>query len=185
MPALGVNTAVIQAGKILLTLRPDFEVWCLPGGGVDDDESLAQAARRETRDEVGLEVRLTRLVGTYSRPGWLNGGLHVVVFAAEIVGGELALQADEVLAARFFGPEELPSEMLLGHAQRARDALAGASGLARWQDAEWPFPSNLTRSQLYDLCARSGLPKAEFYARYVGKPGPQGDQVEVGYSFKE
>ncbi len=92
MPGLGVNVAIVREDHILLTLRPDFEVWCLPGGSVEADESLAQAAIREAREEVGYEIQLTRLVGLYSRNGWLTHGLHVAVFAAEIAGGELVVQ---------------------------------------------------------------------------------------------
>ncbi len=62
---LGVTVAVIDEDRILLTKREDFEVWCLPGGGVDPGESVAQAAIREAREETGLEVQLTRLVGIY------------------------------------------------------------------------------------------------------------------------
>src|SRR3712207_8594830 len=50
-----VTIAVIDGGKILLTKREDFEVWCLPGGGVDPGESVAQAAirdRKSTRSEL-------------------------------------------------------------------------------------------------------------------------------------
>jgi ADP-ribose pyrophosphatase YjhB (NUDIX family) len=57
---LGVNVAVIEDGRVLLTQREDFPVWCLPGGGVDPGESLAQAAVREVREETGLEVELER-----------------------------------------------------------------------------------------------------------------------------
>jgi ADP-ribose pyrophosphatase YjhB (NUDIX family) len=185
MPTLGVNAAIIQNRKILLTKRTDFEVWCLPGGGVDDNESLAQAAQRETREEVGLDVRLTRLVGVYSRPGWVGGGLHVIVFAAEIVGGTLRPQLEEVLEARYFGPDELPEAMLLGHRQRALDALSGAGGVVHFQDALWPFAPDITRQQLYEQCEQSGLPKAEFYLRYVGVPGPRGDVVEVGENVEQ
>jgi ADP-ribose pyrophosphatase YjhB (NUDIX family) len=179
MPGLGVNTAIVRDNRILLTLRPDFEVWCLPGGSVEADESLAQAAMRETREELGFDVRLTRLVGLYSRNGWLDHGLHVAVFAAEITGGELAIQEGEVLEARWFTREQLPEDMLLGHRQRALDALAGVSGAAWYHDSEWSFAPSLTRGELYDWCARSGLPKAEFYRRFVGKPGPGGSRREV------
>jgi 8-oxo-dGTP diphosphatase len=179
MPSLGVNTAIIHNNKILLTLRTDFEVWCLPGGSVERDESLAQAAMREAREETGLEVRLTRLVGTYSRPGWLDGGLHVIVFAADVTGGELFPQAEEVLEMRYFGRDELPAEMLLGHRQRALDALDGVSGVTWFHNAEWPFEPGLTRTELYRLRDQSGLRPAEFYLRYVGKPGKQGDQKEI------
>jgi ADP-ribose pyrophosphatase YjhB (NUDIX family) len=179
MPGLGVNTAIVRNNRILLTLRPDWEVWCLPGGGVEANESLAQAAIRETREELGFDVQLTRLVGLYSRNGWIDQGLHVAVFAAEITGGELVLQQGEVLEARWFAADEVPEAMLLGHQQRALDALAGVSGAAWYHDSEWPFAPGLTRGELYGLCERSGLPRAEFYRQFVGKPGPGGSQREV------
>jgi ADP-ribose pyrophosphatase YjhB (NUDIX family) len=181
MPSLGVNTAILHNNQILLTRRTDFDVWCLPGGGVEDDESLAQAAMRETLEEVGLAVRLTGLVGLYSRPGWVSRGLHVAVFAAEIVGGELRIQAEEVAEARFVGLADLPADehFLLGHRRRALDALAGVRGAIWFTDAEWNFPPDITRQQVYDQCAQSGLPAAEFYRRYVGQKGPQGEVLEV------
>lgn len=70
---LGVNVAIVSEGRVLLTRREDFDVWCLPGGQVDAGESLAEAARREVREETGLEVRIERLVGMYSGPRWLDG----------------------------------------------------------------------------------------------------------------
>jgi len=89
MPTFGVSVAVIQNGQILLTQRSDLPIWVLPGGAVDDGESLAQAAIRETREETGLEVELTRLVGVYSRPHWRNDGDHSTLFAARPIGGNL------------------------------------------------------------------------------------------------
>jgi ADP-ribose pyrophosphatase YjhB (NUDIX family) len=179
MPGLGVNTAIVKNNRILLTLRTDWEVWCLPGGSVEADESLVQAAIRETHEELGFEVKLTRLVGLYSRNGWLDQGLHVAVFAAEITGGELVIQEGEVLEARWFAADEVPDAMLLGHRQRALDALAGVSGAVWYFDSEWPYEPGLTRGELYGLCERSGLPKAEFYRQFVGRLGPGGSKREV------
>ncbi|MFZ6028115.1 MAG: NUDIX domain-containing protein [Chloroflexota bacterium] len=181
MPSFGVNTAIVQNGQILLTRRIDFDVWCLPGGSVEANESLAEAARRETLEEVGLDVRLTGLVGLYSRPGWLSQGLHIAVFAGEIVGGALQCQASEVAEARFFALDELPEDgrFLLGHRRRALDALAGVRGAVWFHDAEWDFPAGITRQQVYDLCARSGLPSDEYYRRYVGRTGPRGEIQEI------
>src|SRR5450755_3023285 len=106
MVNIGVSVAILEGDTILLTLREDFEVWCMPGGQVDEGESLADAARREVREETGLEVELTRLVGTYSRVGLRNH--HSFVFAARIIGGSLTPQPNEVLEARFFPFDALP-----------------------------------------------------------------------------
>ena len=61
MSSIAVNVAVIHGNKVLLTQRDDFESWILPGGGVEDGESIAQAAIRETKEETGLDVELIRL----------------------------------------------------------------------------------------------------------------------------
>ncbi len=77
MPTLGVNVAIFQDSEVLLIQRSDLPVWALPGGGVDNGESVAQAATREALEETGLEVALTRLVGICSRPDWRRGGDRV------------------------------------------------------------------------------------------------------------
>ena len=179
MPILGVNIAIIQAGKVLLTKRRDFEVWCLPGGEVDPSESLSQAAIREAREEVGFEVHLDRLVGIHSRPQWLSIGSHVVVFAATITGGTLVVQPQEVLEARFFSQDELPQEMLVGHHQQIMDAFDGVCGAVWTYESEWGFQPGLTRQELYQLRDQSGLSPAEFYRQYIGKLLPAGHRLEV------
>ena len=179
MPILGVNVAIITEGKVLLTKRRDFEVWCLPGGEVDAGESLVQAALREAHEEVGYTVQLERLVGIHSRPQWLSVGGHIVVFAARITGGELNIQAAEVLEAHFFSAGELPGEMVLGGKQQALDALNGVTGAVWTHDSEWNFASGMTRTELYAQLEGSCLPPAEFYATRVAKPIPGGDRLEV------
>jgi len=179
MPILGVNVAIIQEGKVLLTKRVDFEVWCLPGGEVDVGESLAQAAIREAQEEVGLTVQLERLVGIHSRPQWLSVGGHIVVFAAKIMGGKLTVQPSEVLEARFFSAHELPAEMMLGANQQAMDALNGVVGAVWTHSSQWDLKPELTRGELYRLRDQSGLSPAEFYLQHVGKHIPGGDYLEV------
>src|SRR4030095_12129429 len=102
MPGLAVIVAIIDNGKILLTKREDFEVWCLPGGGVEEGETLAESAIREVKEETGLNVELTRLVGVYSRLGGGMHGVHAVLYAAKPVGGVLKTQPNESIEVAYF-----------------------------------------------------------------------------------
>jgi 8-oxo-dGTP pyrophosphatase MutT (NUDIX family) len=70
MGTLGVNVAIFRDGQILLTQRHDFHVWCMLGGSVDPGETLPQAAKREVQEGTGIDVRISKLVGNYSRPRW-------------------------------------------------------------------------------------------------------------------
>jgi ADP-ribose pyrophosphatase YjhB (NUDIX family) len=162
MPLLGVTIAIFQAGQILLTRREDFEVWCLPGGAVDDGESLAQAAMREAREETGLEVELTRLVGIYSRPKWWHS-MHLVLFAARPVGGALRPDPHEVIEIGYFDPAGLPAPLLAGHSRQIADALEGSCGRAWSHEVSWPFEPGMTRQELYAMRDRSGLSRQQFY----------------------
>lgn len=181
MPNLSASAAVIRADQILLTKRKDLEAWCLPGGHVDPGETVAQAAVREIREETGLDVELTRLVGIYSAPRWHHGGDNVVLFAATPVRGELLAQASEVLDLGFYDPEQLPEPLLWWHRQRLEDALAGIGGsAARLQNMIWPFDQEWTREDVFAFYAKSGLTKEEFYTKYWGQPGPADGQLEVG-----
>ncbi len=180
MPQLGVSVAIVDDGRILLTKREDFEVWCLPGGAVDPGESVAQAAVREAREETGLQVELTRLVGVYSRPNDRFGGVHVVLFAARPVGGALQLQPEEVIEAAYFGPATFPEPFLWVHRQQALDALSGAHGVARAHNQPWPFDPKMSRQALYDMRDRSGLSRQQFYLQHSGQSGPEDVVLEVG-----
>ena len=127
MPFLTVCVVVLDEDKVLLTKRNDFHVWCLPSGGVEDGETVTEAAIREAKEETGLDVKLTRMVGIYSRPVDIPS-LHAVVFAAIPVGGEIHVQPGETLEVRYFALKDLPTELSFGHIRRIRDAFHGISG---------------------------------------------------------
>lgn len=76
---------VTDAGGLLLR-RPWPQVWEMPGGAVDPGESPAEAAVRETEEETGLRVRLTGLLGTFQRRGWLGGTVYL--YRATPFGGQ-------------------------------------------------------------------------------------------------
>jgi 8-oxo-dGTP pyrophosphatase MutT (NUDIX family) len=173
---LGVNVALLDGGKVLLGLREDFEVWCLPGGHVDAGESLAAAARRELLEETGLEARLHSLVGMYSRPGWIGGGFHVALFRGTATGGTLAAQPEEVLDLAWFDVDRLPPALMVGHERRIRDAAAGRHGLVHSSAAFFPFASLAAAFAARDA---SGLSRSAFYAAHVAAPNREHEEAEL------
>ena len=110
-PKVAVGT-IITAGRdgdnrIVLVRRaiePGYGLWVFPGGYVDRGEEVTAAARREAREEAGLDVRLDGLVNIYSYP---ERPLIIIVYSATWIGGELCTD-EESLEARLFPPEEIP-----------------------------------------------------------------------------
>lgn len=90
-------------GAILLIKRGDNGLWALPGGAQDLGESPTDAVVREVREETGLRVRVTGLVGIYSDPRHVieydDGEVRQefsIVFRADPTEGELRPSAESV-----------------------------------------------------------------------------------------
>lgn len=166
MPFLTVCVVIIENDTVLLTKRDDFHIWCLPSGGVEDGESILDAAVRETKEETGLDVKITRLVGIYSRPDSIPSG-HAVVFTAVPTGGELTTQPGETIDLHYFGFDNLPIEMAFGHAKRIEDAINGECSAVTVQLSMSTQKKNLPRQDIYALRDQSGLSPEEFYMAYA------------------
>lgn len=122
--AVGVIVRNVR-GDILLERRSDCGLWGLPGGRLDLGESVVEAAQREVKEETGLEIRVERLVGVYSRvehrvlsyPGGdIVQCLTVVIEASVPEGGRITL-SEESLEMRFFPPDAIPADTI-PHAQQ-------------------------------------------------------------------
>lgn len=179
MPGLAVIVAVIEDGKVLLTKREDFEVWCLPGGGVEEGESLAEGAIREAKEETGLDVELTRLVGVYSRLGGGMHDVHAVLYAAKPVGGELSTQPHETIEVAYFPFDQLPEELLFGHKKRIHDAIQDSKAVSVRQEIKMIDTRTYTRKEIYEARDRSGLTRRQFYLQRL-QDAEINEVVEVG-----
>ena len=179
MSGIAVNVAVIQDNKILLTKRDDFETWILPSGGVEDGESVAQAAIRETKEETGLDVELTRLIGIYFRKGGIFNN-HIVLFTAKPVGGKIQCQPGETIAVEWFPFDQIPSPLSIGHKRRIEDVIDGVGGgFCITQDLNLPNYPRVGQQELYALRDRSGLSRQEFYLQII-EDAIVNEDIEVG-----
>ena len=107
-PRLVVTTIpVTDRGEIVLLRRgiePGRGSWAQPGGFLEVDETVNQAAIRETWEETGLLVEPGAIVGLYTR---LEAAVVTIAFEAQIVGG-VAIETPEALEVRAFAPEAIP-----------------------------------------------------------------------------
>jgi 8-oxo-dGTP pyrophosphatase MutT (NUDIX family) len=104
-----------ERGRVLLQKRRDNNLWGFPGGMLELGETAAQAACREVREEVGLEVEAQRLIGIYTTPDLdrvhANGDVtqvFIAFFECEVTGGILKPQDEEVLEIGWFDLDHLP-----------------------------------------------------------------------------
>jgi len=127
IPRLTVDAVVeFPGGKVALVKRgnPPFKgMWALPGGFVEYGETVADACRREIREECGIEIELGEIIGVYSDPKRDPRGHTVsVIFRAKYVSGELS-GGDDAAEAKLFGPEELGGmKLAFDHALVLKDA---------------------------------------------------------------
>jgi ADP-ribose pyrophosphatase YjhB (NUDIX family) len=119
-PAASGEAAVFHDGRLLLVRRTDDGLWALPGGITDPGETLAETARRELREETGLDGRVTQLLGIFDSRLWHSAKrihFYHAVFLVEAADPE-PRPSPEVSATAYFGEHELPP-LSPGHHLRA------------------------------------------------------------------
>jgi ADP-ribose pyrophosphatase YjhB (NUDIX family) len=112
-PKLAAGVVVEHEGRLLLIRRnhePALGRWSFPSGFVDAGEVVEEAARREVREEAGVDVRLDGLLGVFSSEG------HPVVFIAYagVSEGGTPAPGDEAFEVGLFDPGDLP-ELAFDH----------------------------------------------------------------------
>ena len=143
MVRIRVAVILMEEDRILLVKhsKGGKSYWVLPGGGVEEGESLSEAAIREIVEETNLKIRVKRLV-------FISEGVppdkhrHVIdfFFTGEILSGEIKMGEEEILQDVKFFP--LPALDDIPFYPDIREELnegfkTGFSGPARFLGNKW------------------------------------------------
>jgi len=109
-PKVAAAVLVNKDDRVLLVRRvnePFRGLWTLPAGFVNGGEDPAEAAERECLEETGLSVRVTRVYDIVSGREHPRGADFVIVYQAEVLGGEM-MANDDADAVEWFSKNDLP-----------------------------------------------------------------------------
>jgi ADP-ribose pyrophosphatase YjhB (NUDIX family) len=138
-PVLAVAAVVVDdTGRVVLIRRgkaPDLGEWSIPGGAVELGESLADALRREIREETGLDVVVGELLEIYERverdaDGAIRFHFVVIDYRCTVTGGELRA-GDDAVEAVFVDPADLDRYALRASAVRVIASATGSTPAGR------------------------------------------------------
>ncbi len=127
VPIAGVSVIVTNLSGDVLLLKHSYgpPVWGLPGGGLGKGEDPQEAACREVREELGVELARIEQVGTLEEV--LFGCPHTAHIFAGVCDRQPRPDGREVIEARFFPSHSLPEP--LGETTRRRIAVWRARGV--------------------------------------------------------
>lgn len=126
-PISGVSVVITNLTGDVLLLKHSYgaDVWSLPGGGLRRGEDPLEAARREVREELGMELARIELIGTLDEV--LSGSPHTAHIFSGVCDRQPRPDGREVIEARFFPSHSLPEP--LGRHTRTRIAAWRARGV--------------------------------------------------------
>lgn len=126
MRKIAADAVVIHNHNLLLIKRgkPPFEhMLALPGGHLDDDETLEMCVAREVFEETGCEVKPLKLVGVYSDPQRDPRKTVSVAYLCKFVGGKLKSGTDASQALWVPLREAINYELAFDHNKIVKDAM--------------------------------------------------------------
>ena len=108
-----------EQNRILLCHRTDYDLWNLPGGGLEEREPPWEGIKREVKEETGFDVEVIKILGVYSKRDEDNLAFS---FLCKIIGGQAVLnnEADQI---KYFDIDELPKNTIPKQVERIKDAL--------------------------------------------------------------
>jgi len=121
---IGAATVIVDDPDLVLLVKHSYgeRNWELPGGRGETRESGEETARREAREEVGLELYDMRLTGVYWDP---SVDMHHFVFRARVAERPRVADKSEITEVGWFSRDALPRPISDFTMRRIEDALAG------------------------------------------------------------
>lgn len=115
---VGSGVFVYKDKKVLLQKRKDNSCWAMHGGGLEIDETVEEAAKRELWEETGLKANTLELLGVFSGEDrvykYPNGDevyMIGIVYVCRDFSGEIIPDINEVNELKWFDIDKLPDEI--------------------------------------------------------------------------
>jgi len=142
--------------QVLLSIRSDLFGWELPGGTLEGRETPADAVVREVREETGLEIELSGVVGVWVRRGFRPHTAHV--FLCRVTGG-VEVPSHETPRLKWFDTDDLPNELFAWYDAPLSLALGPDDEI--FVGDEWQGLDSIWKAMKIDLVMRwKGLPES-------------------------
>ena len=123
---IGVFATIFdEDNRVLFCHRTDYDLWNLPGGCLEKEETPWEGVIREVKEETGLDVEIEKLAGVYSKP---EEGDIVFQFICKVIGGKLEIN-DEADKLEYFTFANLPHNTSPKQVARIKDILDSPDNL--------------------------------------------------------
>jgi len=154
-PLVVAQAVVLDPARgVLLAVRTDLQGWELPGGRVEIGETVEQALVRELREELGIDARVVRRVGSWIRTGYRPHTANVFVCETDDEVLDRGPLGEETLRAAWHDPRRPPATLFPWYREPLALAVASAecetcyerNGIAEiWAGAKIDFRMRMER----------------------------------------
>lgn len=114
---IAVRALIIKGSKVFLLHRRDYDMWELPGGGMDNKETIEQALKREIKEETNLIIKPLRLVGVYHN---YRENTLIFTFLVKVLSGRLK-KNEEADDFKWYDYQKFPKNLSSKNIERILD----------------------------------------------------------------